>query len=350
MDNPRFQIQVGGAQLDSQVPSNLNSVAEVYVEQEINSLANCVQLTLGLPDGLQITSADQLANVASVSTASLSIRRGDPINIGLGYADELISVFSGEVDEVVPGVQQQQVKSLDAARKLQALRINQTYEQQTAGEIVADLATRAGVQIAEKEAGIEFFIYVIDDFQNGFEHILELATKIGFDFYVNVDNQLVFVPLTAKPAIKTFRYGIDVLQLEVFFQNAAFEKVEVRGESPTSSQGIEKSHWLVKSFEDSLGVAGIGPTTLHIQDPAIKTKAVADAVADGVFKGLKAKAVRGHLKTLGAPEIHLGDIIEIADFPNEALNGSYQVRKIQHLFNQHQGFVSTFHFTGLGNT
>ena len=350
MDNPRFQIQVGGAQLDSQVPSNLNSVVEICVEREINSLANCVQLTLGLPDGLQITSADQLANLPSVSTTSLSIRRGDPVNIGLGYADELVSVFSGEVDEVVPGVQQQQVKSLDAARKLQALRINQTYEQQTAGDIVADLAASAGVQIGEKQAGIEFFIYVIDDCKNGFEHILELATKIGFDFYVNADNQLVFEPLTEKTAVKTFRYGIDVLQLEVFLRDATFEKVEVRGESPASSLGVDKSHWLVKSFEDSLGVAGSGPQTLHIQDPTIKTKAVADAVADGVLKSLTAEAVRGYLKTLGAPEVHLGDVIEVADFPDEVLNGSYRVRKIQHLFNQREGFVSVFQFTGLGNS
>ncbi len=330
MFNPGFQIQIDTAVIDYRQPSGLNSITEILIEQEINGAANRLTLVLG-------------------ESNELSVNRGDSVIVNLGYEEELITVFKGEVDRVIPEIEQRLIKCADSGQCLLSLRINQTFEELTSGEIVGELASSAGVSDTKTDPGIELPSFVIDAGKNGFEHILDLAQKNGFDFYIDTDDQLVFKQFKTSNPVRTFLYGQDILKVEIFQQIQEFQKVEVRGESPASSQGIEKAHFLVKSFEDLLGTAGDGSPVLNIQDPVVKTRAVADTVAAAAFNEIERKAIRGRIKTLGAPDIKLADIIGIEEVPGKSLNGSFQVRGISHIFNESHGFISHLMIRSIGN-
>jgi phage protein D len=339
---------MGAAELDSQVPSNLNVVTSFSVELQMNGPANRFELILGRSDRLTIGESEILPGAPLPGAERLSISRGDPVTVGLGYEDEMVAVFSGEVNEVLPGIKHLRVMALDGARKLQQMRINQTYEQQTTGDIVADVASTAGVTVGNKDAGIEFPFYVIDDQKTGYEHILELAQKNGYDFYFDDENRLIFKAFSETPPAKVFRYGVDVLNLEIAYQDPRVERVEVRGESPASSQGIEKAHWLVKSFEDSLGVAGTGSRVENLTDPVIRTKAAADAMAAAKLSSVSANVVSGRVRVLMAPDVKLGDIVQAEGFPDGTLNAAYHIRGLQHIYSPREGFISEFRFRAAG--
>jgi phage protein D len=342
MYHPRFQIRIGATVLDSRVSADLNTVEEIQVELEINGIPNRFCVTVGAVGDSQVAKGGISAGLSPPGPPGLNIRPGDSIEADLGYDDELTRVFTGEVDQVIAGIEQQVIKCSDSARRLVTLHINQTFEQQTAGDIAAGLAGEAKVDVAQKDAGVELPLFVIDETKNGFEHIRELAEKNGFDFYLNAQGKLVFKKPSMGSAARTFRYGADILEVDVFQQDVPYQKVEVRGESPASSLGIEKAHWLVKTFDDSLGTAGSGQSVLNVQDPAVKTKAAADAMAAGILERITAKAVRGYLKALGAQDVMLGDVIAVADHFDDIVNGTYQVWSIRHHFSKSRGFVSRF--------
>jgi hypothetical protein len=104
---------------------------------------------------------------------------------------------------------------------------------------------------------------------------------------------------------------------------------------------------LTKSFADYCGEAGTG-TELQIEDAAIKTKAAADAYAQGKLTAISKRATSGTLKVLGAPNVKLGDAIEIKEMPDSAMNGIFQVRSVSHLLSKSTGFVTTIGWIGIG--
>jgi phage protein D len=225
--------------------------------------------------------------------------------------------------------------------------MNQTFEQQTAGDIVAALAAAAGIQMGTQDAGIDLPSYVIDECRSGHEHIRRLAATNGFEFFFDSHDRLVFRKPTSGSAVRTFQYALDILAIQVDVQQPLVGKVEVRGESPASSLGSEKAHWLVKSIDDSLGTAGSAEPILNIANPAVRTKAAADAVAAGTLADLQARAIRGRLLVPGSPEIELGDIVAVGSHPVAELNTDYRVRAICHRFDKRRGFLTRLQLGGL---
>jgi hypothetical protein len=73
-------------------------------------------------------------------------------------------------------------------------------------------------------------------------------------------------------------------------------------------------------------------------------------MAAGRLKTAAAKSVRGRVKTLGNPHVKLGDAVQTEGFPDDELNGSFQVRRIQHVYASWIGFVSEFEFRTWGGS
>jgi len=318
----------------------------------MNTGAHICSVALGRTDDLRFNGGAAPAGGASGAStggAALSVRTGDKVTIHLGYHTDLTQVFSGEVDEIIPGIDALVVNALTSDRHLLTLRYNQIYERQSAGNIVRNLASRANVSTGTIDNGVDFPLYAVDDGKNGYEHILELAKKCGYECFVDTTGALMFREAAQGPVAKTFEYGFDILKARIFRHESAIQKVEVRGESPASSLGNEKAHWLVKSFEQSLGIAGTGKPIRNVQDLTIKTKAAADTVAAARLDQLNARITRGHLTVLGVPAIMLGDSIKLTEMPEPDLNGTYKVRAIQHKFTREDGFLSEVAVQGVAD-
>jgi hypothetical protein len=87
------------------------------------------------------------------------------------------------------------------------------------------------------------------------------------------------------------------------------------------------------------GEAGTS-SILSIDDPAIKDKKTAEAVA----KARKSKLEYTFgvaVETVGNPGIQLGDTITLKDVPLPGIKGQLEVRSIQHYLSKAKGFTTT---------
>ena len=279
--------------------------------------------------------ADSFEVVFGHNSKSSKIKEGDAASIQLGYEDSLEGVFKGTVDNVEPGIAEIKVTGLNFAWKLLELRTNQVYESQAAGDIVSDLANKAGVTTEDVSSGLSFPMYVVDDGKNAYEHIRELAEKCGFDVYMTSENKLVFKKYEREEP-QALEYGKNIIQAELQEERPIVAGVVVQGESPSSFKGADTSHWLTKRQVE--GMAGSGARLL-VQDPTMRDKDSAEKVAKARLDTLT-RTVSGTVKIIGMAELKLGDTIEIKGMLNPKMNGEFQVRSVEHFLNKTVGFTT----------
>jgi phage protein D len=330
---PAYRLQIGTTTIDSvdgtAGASLAATVVSIRAELDMDVPASSLAVLLGNVDGL-------------------AVAEGDPIALDLGYAsDGLSPVMEGAILAVESGVSTYRIDGLSPMAALLDLRLHQTYEKQTAGDIVSDLAGQAGLDVGQVEDGIDFAVYVVDDSKNAYEHARTLAEKCGFDLYLDVDNKLIFKSFEKTSADHTFEYGATILAVDVQRQEPAYRRVEVWGESPASSQGEDAASWLTKTPQDFMGQAGSGEPLLLVRDRSIRTKAAAEASAQARLRHVEREALAGSLTVLGAPQVKLGDAVEVKEMPDTGANGIYQVRRIEHRLSKATGFVTTIGWLGL---
>lgn len=275
---------------------------------------------------------------------------GDSGSVSLGYEDSSPElVFTGQVEGVqhnIHGVTR--ITATNGGVALSRLRVNQSYEEQTAGQIASDLAQRAGVTTGTIQDGVSFPFYVIDDRRSAYQHIAALATKSGFVAYVNPDGDLDFGPLSETQAVQTFTYGEDILSLEVNQATPALGAVETIGEGAAGSQGKEAWSWLVKDPSSVTGSAGDGTPERQHSDPSLRNSDAAQSAADGMSNAAGLLNITGTLLVPGSPLVAVGITIEIASAPQNALNGACLVRRVRHQYTKRTGFSTLVGFSKTG--
>jgi len=291
----------------------------------------------GLAPGVD---AAELVVTASADTPTVAV--GDTGTVSLGYEDEGTTlVFTGEVESVRAGiVGATRIVATNGGAALSRLRVNRSYEQQKAGDVVGDLAGEAGVATASVEDGIDFAFLVVDDRRSAYVHVAELARKSGFVAYVTTDGELTFAPLLGGQAVQSFAYGIDVLAFETADSAPVVATVTSVGEGAAGSQGADAWSWLVKDPASVTGSAGADPPELLVADASLRSADAARTAAGGLASGAALLAAGGRLLVPGAPAVIVGSTIEVADAPDDALNGSFVVRSIRHGFSRSEGFTT----------
>lgn len=327
MQHPGYKISLGSTVIDSFADPTASTVRDIEVESDMNTSSDVFNITLAQTDGL-------------------TVNKGDSCKVELGYKDDLTAVIEGRVEVIEYGISRLRVEGFNSISDLLLLRIDQTYESQTAGAILADLANQAGVSIEEKEDGITFPYYVIGSTKSACEHMQDLAEKCGFDLYLTPSGKLTFKRFKKTAGDHTFEYGKDIINLEIASRDVEEAQVMVWGESPASSEGDVTSHWLVKKFDDYKGTAGSGTKRL-IQDASIKNKDAATTYAEAVSDSIKKNSLYGTLTVLGNAEVKLGDALEIKKMPAPDMNGVFQVRKVRHLLSKETGFITKIGFRSI---
>lgn len=267
---------------------------------------------------------------------------GDTGSVSFGYEDDTTkSVFTGQVEGVRYSVDgDTAVTATNGGAALSALRINQSYEQQKAGDIAKDLAGKAGVGTDTVEDGVEFPFYVLDDRQSAYRHIAALARKSGYLAWFTPEDKLSFAPFTAGQAVQTFAYGEDILSLQVTEEPPVVRAVTTFGEGAAGSQGQEAWSWLVKDPSSVTGGAGAGAPAREVQDPSLRSGDAAQSAAEGVADAADLTKLTGKLLVPGAPAVAVGLAVEVVDAPQGALNGLYLVTGVRHRFSKREGFTT----------
>ncbi len=328
MEKPGYKVQIGKTIIDSSNYPVSSPVVSIKVEAGIFSGADSFEIILSK------------INIPKFA-------RGDKVNIELEYNGKFSKVIEGTVDKIKSDISILSITGFNDIFKLLTLRINQTYEQQSAGGIVSDLAKQVGISLERVEDGINFPIYVIDSSKNAYEHIKNLAEKCGFDIYLDAQNRLFFHEFIKTSVDHTFSYGRDILEFEVSQKEAFYDQVEVWGESPVSKEGKESYAWLIKDFADLKGKAGSGVRVLTIQDASLKTSATTATVANNILRSIRKRCISGVIKIPGRADVSLGNTLEIRGVPDDSLNGIFQIKHITHFLDKQSGFLTTICFNGL---
>lgn len=331
MLKPGYKLRIGNQIIDTTEDPQASTVVDLTVVLDMTTAADCLRLVLGQGVG------------------GIAPKLADEATLELGYADAdtLTQVMTGTVASVGPNLLTQRIISYGAAALLLRTFVEHTYESKTAGDIVQDLAERAGVEVATAAAGITFPAYVVEGRRSVYQHMQDLAQLSGFDLYLNADGALVFKRFTGGETVHVFEYGQHILALGIHQTAPRAAQIAVQGESPGSGQGNNSWAWLTKDFSGFSGMAGSGELRLLIERSAVRTAESARTVALAALTTVQRQAQRGELLVLGRPEIKLGDAIRLRAVPEASLNQVFQVRSVTHRLNKEIGFTTAIEFRAI---
>jgi hypothetical protein len=305
-----------------------------------------------------------------VPAASLQVRLrarsgialDDPVSLDLGFDGETERVFTGTVVRVRPLLSGCTVWAIGKMKSLLDLRTSQTFEGQAAGSIAETLIGEAGLDTDTIDEGPVLPRFAVDKGQSAFRHLKGLADRLGFELYADRDGAVRFHALgdaagldaglggladTAASMLtggggSQYAFGQHLLRAGARKRKPAWGSVHVGGESPMSSQGEDKAHWLTVDDADFAGSAGSDAPERFLRDPLARTKDLADRFAAG-WKNVADRTA--HILTFeafGQPDCELGDTISVAEVSDGLQNGSGYVRGLRHAFGVDTGFVTRF--------
>jgi phage protein D len=317
---PAFELSFGAGSADDWA----RTLASVSVEAALAPAVDAAEIVLAARDDAPAVALDDTGDIA------------------LGFGDdETVAVFKGAVRAVNRTVSgRTRVVASNAGAALAAFRLDQAYEQQSAGEIVSDLASRAGVDGVAADDGAKLASYVIDSRSSAWEHVARLATLSGFAAWVDPERGLRFGPLEAGQATQTFGYGEDVLELDALETPLAAGLVTVVGEGAAGSKGSDAWSWHTKDAASVTATAGSGDPALVVQAAALRSSDTATAAADALAAKAKLGALTARLLVPGAPKVTVGATVAVAGAPDDKLNGTWLVRGLRHKLVKARGYTT----------
>lgn len=272
--------------------------------------------------------------------------QGDPASIELGWDGSTSVVFTGTVGRVEQGITRLAAHCAGAQMKLMASRADQVFVSGNAGQVVTDLAGKAGISTDTIEDGIDLPVYFVDSTRSLFAHCTGLAVLCGFDLYTTAEGKLVFAPLSTTSADHTFRYGAEILAATVE-RAAPLDGATAVPESPASSAGDDKASWLVKDSSAHEGEAGGGASTVLFSDPVLRTRDAAESAAKARLYFSQRAAISGTVELMGTPDADLGKTAELKGVPASGVDGLYQIMAVTHRIDTGRGFRTVLHLGGM---
>lgn len=349
---PTFEISFGAGGGDSG-PGDLLSSAAAAIglgggggeDPWLRSVAS-VTVEVGLSPEVDVAEI-VLASDAQAPPVAIA----DEGTIALGYEDEgATTVYAGRIESIVRSTGGPlRITIANATSALAALRVQQSYEGQAAGDVVEELAGRADVATGNVVAGPDLAFLVLDGGDSAWEHIARLARVSGHLARITAEDALDFGPIDDSAPVQTFTFGVDVLSLERREAAASFDKVTISGEGAAGSEGKDAWNWLIKQPAPVTGAAGQGVRTRVFADRALRTAEAVRGAAQAFADAATRAATVGTLLVPGAPKVVPGTRIAIAGSPDSALNSEYLVTRVRHVYGKRAGFRTQVTLAGSGS-
>ncbi len=316
---PAFELSFGSGSTDDWA----RSLATVSVEAGLAPAVDAAEVVLA--------SREDAPKVALADTGDVS----------LGFEDDRpAAVFKGTVRAVHHTVSgKARILASNGGAVLASFRLDQGYEQMSAGDIVRDLAGKAGIA-GSIDGGPSLPYYVVDSRSSAWEHVAKLAELSGFAAWFAADGGLHFGPLEAGSPAQTFTYGEDVLELDALEAPPLPGSVKVVGEGAAGSQGSDAWSWNIKDASPVTGNAGSGDPAVVVELGALRSADAASGAAEGIAAKAKLGGLTARLLVPGAPKAVVGSTIAVASAPDDTLNGSWVVRGVRHRLVKAHGFTS----------
>jgi len=236
----------------------------------------------------------------------------------------------------------------NGSTRLAGLRVQQSFEDQSAGQVVKELVNQAQVTAGDIADGPDLSFIVLDGGRSAWEHIAQLSRLSGHLARVNAAGELDFTPPGDGEPAQAFAWGGDVLGLERTETPASFDAVTVSGEGAAGSQGKDAWNWLVKQPAPVTGSAGSGARTRAFSERALRSADAVRAAAQALADAAARASMTGTVLVPGAPAVAPGLRIKLQGTPGGAFDGDFLVTRVRHTYDKRGGFRSRITFTGSG--
>jgi len=279
---------------------------------------------------------------------------GSPVDVRLGYGDELESIFKGEITGLEPTFDGGRrpgllVRGYDRRHRLQRGRQTRTFLQQKDSDIASAVATQAGLSAQVTDSAV-VHDYVVQAGQTDLEFLQERARRIGFEVVID-DRKLLFRPaangqgeaLTVTPNDHLLEFAprlsgarqIDSVSLRAW-DPAAKEKLVAAASSSdvASTMGGEKSG-------PQLAGEAFGSADGTLYSFPVGNQAEADQIAKAQLNDLALSLVEGDGTCLGRTDLRAGKVIKI-DGVGRRFGGLYYVTDAIHRYTPVEGYRTGF--------
>jgi hypothetical protein len=260
------------------------------------------------------------------SGLDLQAEAGDPVQLTLD--DE--TVFTGTIEAVQRGFTQTRIRALNAGGALARFRPASTYEQVTAGEVVRNLCSDAGVDAGEIATGVALAFYAADPSRNAFAHIARVAAWSGAIARVTADDAVEMRVVKAAAAEAALRYGRDLLSFDLESKSAAIETFVVTGEAGAGSASAPEAHRPTTDFFNGNRPDGPDATSSWTSAPALRTARSAATARAADKRAYGAARVRGNFTSILQPALVPGLAVDIRELPTSLPRSVLWLRRVRH--------------------
>jgi len=264
---------------------------------------------------------------------------GQQLEVRLGAREKQVpeTLFKGDIMSLEPvfgaGGCGLTVRAYDRAHLLHRSRRVRTFQNQTAADIVGQVAAEYGLAF-EGEASGEPHDFVQQDNETDWDFVWRLAERCGFEFVVE-DRTAAFrrpgsgtaVELEWPQTLSTFRPNLTAAQ--------QVAEVTLRAHDPLTKQAIEVSAGQTQTVArigiDREQVAGaFEAAELHIATEPVKTTAEGKTVVQALLDKLANGYVAAEGTGPGNPKIKAGAIVNVRGV-GTSFSGSYRVASSTHI-------------------
>lgn len=264
------------------------------------------------------------------------------VDVALDDGHGAVPVFRGAVAEVRQEPGAVRITATCPLALLARLQVESAYEKASTDFIAGDLLGKAGLSPGQIAKGPTLPSYYLHR-GSAFSHLLKLAERCGVEVYCDREGLVHMRPPGEGAADHAFRYGVDVLGLELSIVAPRYTGVVLYGEGSASAEGADKAHVLITDLASVRGEAGeAGDSALRVEDGAVRTGEDAASLAEARAGLLAARPIQGAVTLLPAPQLELGQRIELKDLPaaHVASGKTLLVRGLRHSLSLLRGFTT----------
>ncbi len=272
------------------------------------------------------------ATIVFPSLAPLEAGPGDDVMVSLDSGEQAETVFTGVIDRIRRTASTTVVSAINAGGVLARVRPAVTFEQITAGDVVRQLCSEAGVDAGDIADGVSLPYYVADPDRTGWQHAARVAAWSGAIATVSNDNRVDATVIDAQQADLALRYGREILDFAFDSHDSYLDTFATAGESGVGDAGDADALRLASDFFAGSRPSGPGPKASWRSYPALRTAEAAATAAAARQRVYESTRESGYLDAFLQPGIRPGGVIEVQDLPHGIPAQPLWVRRVEHTF------------------
>ena len=269
------------------------------------------------------------ASIVLPLTPTFKAKPGDEAVVTLDSGERSDTVFSGTIDRVRRTPSSIAVSMVNAGGIMARVRPAVTFEQVTAGRLVRELCTEAGVDAGAIQDGVSLPFYVADPERTGWQHASRVAAWSGAVVTVSTENKVDATVIDATQAEFALRYGRELLDYAFDTSASYIDTFTTAGESGVGDTADDKVLRTTADFFAGSRPSGPGKGSSWRSYPALRTAEAAASAAAARKRLYTSSRDIAQFTAFLLPHLRPGTVIEVQDLPDLPV-APYWIRRVQH--------------------